>query len=42
MPFAAVNAVVAIGSSAQPQTETRYRLSYNRAGQKRGPPAPLV
>jgi hypothetical protein len=39
MPFATVNAAVAVGHAAQPRTETRYRLSYNRACQKRGPPA---
>ena len=27
--------------AARPQTEARCRISYSRAGQKRGPPAPL-
>jgi hypothetical protein len=42
MPFVRVNTAAAVEPSARPRTEIRYRLSYNRAGQKRGPPALLV
>jgi hypothetical protein len=38
----AVNAGIASHSAAQPQTEARYRMSYSRAGQKRGPPVSLA
>lgn len=34
-------AAVASQPASQPRTETFYRISYNRAGQKRGPPASL-
>lgn len=40
-PFVTVNAAIASHSAAQPQTETRYRMSYSRARQKRGPPVIL-
>ena len=38
----AVNDGIASHSAAQPQTEARYRMSYSRAGQKRGPPVSLA
>ena len=36
---ATVIAAVVSHPAAQPQTEARYRISYSRAAQKRGPPA---
>ncbi len=41
-PFVTVHAAIASQSSAQPQTEARCRMSYSRAGQKRGPPVFLA
>jgi hypothetical protein len=39
---ASVIAAVVSHLAAQPQTEARYRVSYSRAAQKRGPPAFLA
>jgi len=37
----AVSAALASHPASQPRTEALYRISYNRAGQKRGPPVSL-
>ena len=37
-PFVTVHAAIASRAAAQPRTKARYRMSYSRAGQKRGPP----
>jgi hypothetical protein len=38
----AVQARTVTHRSVQPQANALYRISYSRAGQKRGPPAPLL
>jgi hypothetical protein len=35
-------ALIATGPTALPQTEARYRISYARTRQKRGPPVILL
>ena len=39
---ASIIAAVTSHPAAGPQTEARYRMSYSRAGQKRGPPVSLA
>jgi hypothetical protein len=39
---ASVFGVIASHPAVQPQTEARYRISFSRAGQKRGPPSFLA
>ena len=41
-PLETAIAAVVSHPTAQPQTEARYRVSYSRAAQKRGPPAFLA
>jgi hypothetical protein len=41
-PFVALHAAIVSNPAVRPQTKARYRMSYNRADQKRGPPVLLA